>query len=292
MTLPINSGTDSHVIREWASMREYVQTAKDAPIYYTKSKDGGVAFEGDTCWQDTVTVADNGYVAIRPNVEALTERIAAHIAPSLQPAFTPYFDVSGGMVDVGRFLDGEPECMVETKLIEIAKPGKVVTILVHGGMLGKVKTTDFIKRGVAIVALVESLERMQHSTEIWLEVSSSREDHITPRNGPVLTHLVKLKDAGEALDIDSLMFSVAYPGRHRRISFAIRELEAVGFAKRVGVTRHDGGQGATVPLTCQERVGADIVLESLSTFSKVTSNAEVWIKDQLADIGLLREEGE
>lgn len=285
--LPANTGDETNVIREWASMGAYVQTAKDAPTFYTKSKRGKIDFEGDESWGETIARADNGYVDVRPEVDAMTDKISAHIAPTLQPAFEMFFDVSGGMVDVGRYLVGEPECMVETRLVEIAKPGRVVTILIHGGMLGSVSTADFIKRGVAIVALVESLERMQHSTEIWLEVSSSMDGEW---DREILTHLIKLKDASDVLDVDSLMFAVAYPGRHRRISFAVRELERVEFGMRVGVTRDSGGQGKTCPLRCGERVGADIELESLSTFSKVTQDAEAWIKDQLAEIGLMREE--
>lgn len=210
------------------------------------------------------------------------EKIDAKIAPSLQPAFTSYFDVSGGMVDVGRFLDGEPECMMETRLIEVAKPGRVITLLVAGGVLASASTADIQERGCAIIALVDSLEKMQHSVEIWLEVSCAREFGGEVSQMPVLTHLVKLKSAGEVLDIDSLMFAVAHPARHRRLSFALRRNEPR--KNRFGIPHE-----ATTATTMKEEVGATLVLESLSHKGKTVS-AEEWIMNTLSEFGLIKGE--
>ena len=288
--LPANTGEGGHVVREWSSMAAYIDTGEQMPDLGEKSRPGTIEFQGDGHWSETMKVARRGYVEARPVVEVMSENMRAKIAPTLRPAFRSFFDVTGGQVDVGRFLAGEPENMIETELIEIARPGKVVTVLIHGGMLSKVKTRDFVARGVAIVALIEALEQMQHSTEVWLEITSSRDGdpEVYGTSRPVLTHLVKLKDAADVLDIDDLMFAVAYPGRHRRLTFSIRQLEPDH--KRFGIGRDGAGeQGVTIPLTCRDRVGADICLESLSsTGDPVVVDAESWIATQLEAIGLGR----
>lgn len=286
--LPKDSGDGiKHVVREWNGMSAYVKCAEDMPDYGEKNRKSNVRFHGDRSWGETMNVAKNGYKAARPDVEALTSKIENKVKTYIQPAFESYFDVSGGTVDVGRFLDCEPECMVETRLVNIAKPGKVVTILVNAGMMSSIDTDDFIARGCAIIALVDSLERIQHSTEIWLE-STITKDRETPLTSHVLTHLIKIKDAADEIDINGLMFAIAYPGRHRRITFSVRELEPLH--NQHGTTRFGPGQGYTRALMMKERVSADVCLESLSTSDLVVVNAEKWIEKVLSEIGLIREE--
>jgi hypothetical protein len=282
--IPANTGTGRHIIREWASFGEYVECAKNvAPVYgegcwYSpKAK-----FYGTDSWDDAVQLADNGYSAVRPTVDALVEKMEKKLAPKLLPAYEMFFDVSGGAVDIGRFLDGEPECMVETRLVKVAKPGRVISILVSGGVMQDARLEDILTRGCAIVALVDSLERMQHRAEIWLEMSCAGSSNVIVGRGEILTHLVKLKSAEERLDIDMLMFAIAHPSRHRRLTFAIRRSCDNG---RAGIPNE-----ATVALTCKERVGATLCLESLS-FGGRTITGEKWVSEKLAEFGLIREDG-
>lgn len=282
--LPADVGTGRHTVRVWETFADYVRTAKETkPIakegcWYSAKE----SFYGTRSWDDAIRLADTGYVDVRPDVDALVEKMEQKIAPMLMPAFEMFFDVSGGAVDIGRFVDGEPECMVETRLVKIAKPGRVITILVSGGVLQNASTTDIITRGCAIVALVDSLERMQHRAEIWLEMSCASDYSATVGRGTILTHLVRVKNAEDSLDIDTLMFAIAHPSRHRRLTFAIRRNEERMGAK-FGVPRE-----ATVALTCKDRVGATLCLESLS-FGGNTITGEKWVSEQLAEFGLVRE---
>lgn len=285
--VPAQSGEGNHSVRIWQTFAEYVECAKSAPRKYGEMSScweyGRKKFTFTDSWDEMVALAENGWDEVRPTVDALVEKIDADIAPRLQPAFQSYFDVSGGMVDVGRFLDGEPECMVETRLVEIAKPGRVVTLLISGGVMAGVDTASIIERGCAIVALVDSLEKMQHGCEIWLEMSCAKNRDATPKTAPVLTHLVKLKSAEDAMDVDMLMFAIAHPARHRRMTFALRRNEP-------NMHAFDIPHEATVALTQAERVGASLVLESLSHGGKDVTGKK-WIQETLAEFGLVKEEG-
>ena len=286
--LPENVGQGAHVVRVWDSFADYVETARQTVNYGSEHRNGQSSFHAEKNWYGTETfeealaLAENGYDEVRPHVDALVSKMEAKIAPSLQPAFTSYFDVSGGSVDVGRYMDGEPECMIETRLIEIAKPGRVITLLVSGGYLGSASTEDILARGAAIVGLCDSLQRMAHETEIWMEKSS--QGGVTDAT---LTHLVKLKNAGEPFNIDVLMYAIAHPSCHRRLTFSIREQEPNG--KRFGISKGTGNVGGTVELRMGKAVGATVELESVATMSE-TRNGEEWIVEKLAEFGLIKGE--
>ncbi len=288
--LPKNQGKGLNILREWASWSEYVENAaKCGPVFADESgaHKPNTAWNGNVSYQKAIDMARHGWSEVRADVDVLIENIDAHISPVLKPAFESYFDVAGGAVDVGRFLDGEPECMVETRLVEIAKPGRVITILVNGGFRALITPDDIKKRGAAIVGLIDALERMQHSTEIALEMSC--EDGEGNETGPFLTHLVWLKRSEETLDIDTLMFALAHPARHRRMTFALREHESVSDRRRFGLVDRHGE--SSMPSQCVERVGADVHLDVIITNGeKSVANAEEWIRENMVKLGLINEE--
>lgn len=267
---PKPSGCTPATVDTFASWQEFLDVAVKGRDPGRMSTTGGYGFSHTDSWEDALTLAKEGWTEIRPEVDALVEKMDAKIAPALQPAFTSYFDVSGGMVDVGRFLDGEPECMVETKLVEIAKPGRVIHILVNGSFNAGTEANAIKERGAAIVALVDTLEKLQHSTEIDVEISC--------REG--LTTIIRVKNAGESVDIDSLMFAIAHPAALRRIYFAYLEGH-----KQYSYLARAGSYGKSSPLLMAEELGASVALDG-----KLNLDATKWIETQLSEFGLLREE--
>ncbi len=277
MKLPPNTGT-THTVREFDSWQHFVNVAASFEHIGQSSHTykAGYAWAGTDSYEEAIELARDGWGEARKDVDALVEKLESVITPTLQPAFESYFDVSGGMVDVGRFLDGEPECMVETRLVKTAKPGKVISILINGGFLSDIDPAAIKLRGAAIVGLVDSLEKMQHSTEIWLEVTG------VSQTGRKVTQLVPLKQAADSLDIDTLMYAIGHPSRHRRLTFAMRYADG----------RTPGGKFASEPNECQERVGASLSLDVMRArdFTGI-EQAEEWIIAQLSEFGLVKEEG-
>jgi hypothetical protein len=267
------------IVREFDSWRAYVEKAdadKSKTDFCSATDTSRPEWHGTASFKQAKDMALNGWSGIRAEVDALVENIEHAVMPNLAPAFTSYFDVSGGMVDVGRFMDGEPECMVETRLVEMAKPGKVVTVLVQGFYSSASEEDQIKARGAAVVALVDAVEKMQHATEIYVEYTFSKK----------LCHLVKVKGAGEALDIDTLMFILAHPSAYRRISFGVQEGEPAGLG-----CGPSGSYGEPNDLTQGERVGASIQLDTLR-YDTPTMDSKEWIREQLVNVGLIRgEEG-
>jgi hypothetical protein len=260
------------VIDRFGSWQEFVDVAVKSRNPEKQSTTAGKEFTGSASWEEALDLSRKGWKEIRPSVDAMVDSLDAKIAPALQPAFINYFDVSGGMVDVGRYLNGEPECMIETHLIETAKPGRVVGILVNGDFNGGTQGREIQKRGAAIVALIHTLEKMQHSTEIDVEISSLEG----------LTTVIRLKNADDVLDIDSLMFAIAHPSALRRIYFAYLE----GHAQWWGRLVSPGSYGSAGPLRMGGEIGAAIELEGILHMS-----GEEWIVSELTKFGLIEEEG-
>ena len=263
------SGGAPKTIDRFSSWSEFEKVAVAGRKPDHHSTTGGAEFTGSESWEDALELSRKGWGEIRPAVDALVEKMEAKIAPVLQPAFTSYFDVSGGMVDVGRFMDGEPECMVETRLIETARPGKVISILVNGSFNAGTQGKAIQERGAAIVALVDALEKMQHSTEIDVEISCLEG----------LTTLIRVKNAEDGLDIDALMFAIAHPSALRRIYFAYLEGH-----KTFGYLA-DSTYGASSPLKMRAEVGAAIALDSV-----LNMDAAEWIERELTEFGLINRE--
>lgn len=256
-------------VDRFSSWQEFTDVAVKGRRPDRYATTGSKDFTGTDSWEEALELSRDGWGEIRPAVDALVEKMDAVIAPSLRPAFTSYFDVSGGMVDVGRFMDGEPECMVETRLIETAKPGRVISILVNGSFTAGTQARAIQERGAAIVALVDSLEKMQHSTEIDVEISCLEG----------LTTVIRVKNAEDVLDIDALMFAIAHPSALRRIYFAYLEGH-----KTFGYLA-DSAYGGSSPLKMRDEIGAAVALDST-----LNMDASAWIESELTKFGLINRE--
>ncbi len=271
------NGRDIERFETWGSFVECAESRRNregASSNASFSGKEGEKFSMTRSWDDALKLAKQGWVGIRPEVDALVEQIDKVVAPALQPAFQSYFDVSGGTVDIGRFLDGEPECMVETKLVTIAKPGRVIGILVNASFAGFTRAEDIRKRGVAIVALIDTLEKLQHSTEVWVEVSI--------REGA--TTGVKVKGADETLDIDALMFAVAHPAMLRRMYFAYLEGHPKAQYRALTGSGFKSYGGSNEKLVMAEELQCSVALNGM-----LKLDADKWICEQLASFGLVKE---
>jgi hypothetical protein len=231
-----------------------------------RSWDAGLGLDG------ALAMAENGWDALRPTISKLSDSITDDLKEMLMDTFRSTYDVCGQTVDIGRYMSGEPENMVTLLPVKESSVGRVVTVLVNGAFNCGVNAVDIQRRGVAICALVECLNLMQHETEIWSEMTISNK-------GDDITILIKLKGAGDPLDVPELMFAIAHPACLRRVMFRFMETLSIREIRDYG-----HGYGHPKNLTCSKRVGADIELDQLyGGFD----DAEHWVRKQLTQFGLM-----
>lgn len=93
---------------------------------------------------------------------------AIKISPELREifAFTPSFDVAGDYVDVGRFVEGEPECMVAHPMQVTNAVSPVITLVSSADSnIGG----DWETRGIIATALGMAISRLGYNTEMWAD---------------------------------------------------------------------------------------------------------------------------
>ena len=241
----------------------------------------------DKSWAGTeslmgaVALGFRGYDEVRPDVDAQLDELQSHIAEHLDVAFQARHSVVGGSVDIARFIQGEPECMIDYVAEPQSRMGRVVKVMVNMVFSSYVKTDDIIKRGVVTVALIDTLHKLGVGVEVWSESPTASQ---SVDKGDVCSQLTKLHDSSEMLDINNLMFGVCHPSMLRRIGFSVTEQSKWKHAKQVT----QGGYGYPNQLECSERIGADVTIGLVQDcVGDMFADPCKWVMSTVEGLGLI-----
>lgn len=147
-----------------------------------------------------------------------------------------YHDVSGAYVDVGQFVEGVPECMVDFRAD--TRKARFAHIVVGGCFSAGYTADTIMERGVCIAALIDALE----SAGVRCSVE------LITRHGIDWETSVRLKETTDALNLDTLAFAIAHPACFRRLGFAVCERETEATRIKHGFGKSYGGYGQVIPL--------------------------------------------
>lgn len=126
----------------------------------------------------------------------------------------PSFDVAGGAVDMGRYLAGDPECMMTFPMVKTSRVGKVIRL---SASVDAYAGVSLYRRGLGICALVEALTQCGHAVELYLDVFANRYQG-TPVWGGQIRCLIK--GANDTLDMSKVMFGYSYNDTMRTLGMA------------------------------------------------------------------------
>lgn len=242
------------------------------------SEEGSREFTLTDNFAEAYTLAKDGWHDVRPEVERMMDALSERIAERMDLAHVTNYGVSGAIVDMGRYMMGDPECMMEFVQEPNERMGKVVRLFIDYGASGSYEAEFIRKRGIVILALVDTLSKIGVSCEIWGE---------TAVHGGSVTHttVTKLHDATEQMDVDTLMFALAHPSMLRRMAFCVREMSSVADNIRA---RSGGSYGSTVHMKYAQVYGADIRMERLEsrTHTCMTDPVE-WVMQTVSGMGLI-----
>lgn len=151
-------------------------------------------------------------------------------------------DVAGYMVSAPDYLAGSQFCMVQDCPSDKFREGygRVVRIAFHYGTPGYVDQEDYLFRGAALLALVDSLEANGYSVELDAVKFTTQ-----TRGSEHMQHYceTRIKEAGQPLDLDSIAFAMLAPDMARRLNFACMESQMPKFQVH----------GRSQPLPAEER---------------------------------------
>lgn len=271
-------------LEEYDSLAECLDYAGSNASPKSSDKFRGSDWAGKTeTLREAVTLGHQGYDEIRPQVEEMFTQLESQLASRIESAFQTRYDFTGSVVDIGKFLTGEPECMIDFVPEPSSRMGRVVKIIVNGSASSRISPDDIIRRGVTVCALVDAVHKLGMGVEVYAEFPTN-DTGVNDRKGKVHTSLVKLHDSQQMLDINNLMFALCHPSMLRRIQFSCLEMTEWEPAKRLV----QGGYGYPAALECADRVGADVRCELLQSGNgDIVKNPVEFVMSTLSGLGVL-----
>jgi hypothetical protein len=278
----------SYRLESWDSFGEFMDYVESNPN--PKSSDTGTRDEwagGTKNLQEAVDMGRVGYRAVRPEVDRMVGDLVDRISGRLDNRYEYRHNVCGSDVDMGRYVEGVPECMTEWVSEPAEAMGRVVKVVINQAASAYVTAEQIRARGAAVVALVDTIHKLGVGLEVWFEVgiSDSGVD-----KGNRYGFAVKIHSSEDPMDIDSIMFALAHPSMFRRGVFSAMEMSEK--AKQMGATGAGGGYGWPCNLVSPTLRGDyDVVVEKLQRGTEkadaLLADPVAWVLDTVEGLGIL-----
>ena len=213
--------------RQLDSIGEMVDAMQHAPEQQKQSGLRAASLEIDEWrWSDTKTMdealelARYGWEEGRQHLRQAVGRIALDQLVGRRPIVESRLDFAGDEVDIGAYLHGEPEHMVDYQVRQDTH-GKQAMMYVNASVASRVSSERIMQRGGALYAAIEALRTEGYSLGLTMvdSTKNNRFSHYTEYQIPVV-------QPGEYLDIDTAAFCLAHPAFLRRGVFALNEHES------------------------------------------------------------------
>ncbi|GAA4030379.1 hypothetical protein GCM10022247_64330 [Allokutzneria multivorans] len=273
------------VLAPMLSWQEFLDAATAPPSTSRgKARDFATEWAGAT-WEEAVRLGRDGWaVALQEadiTVGQLRERAGLG---STITVLEPSWDVTGSEVDVGAYLAGVPECMVDAVPRQVSRRGKVITFVIPMSYSSKVRHECIVNRGLALATLCAAIIEAGHSVEIW----SGDAGLVNP--GTRYRAMVRVISAGEPLDVGRLIFATAHPAMCRRLALGLWDAQPPEIALAMR-----GAEYGWPPFECQaedlpEGITDPYVFPYLSEDDTQWNDLETaldWCHRMFADLGLI-----
>ncbi|QXO14364.1 hypothetical protein SEA_CHASER_137 [Mycobacterium phage Chaser] len=204
---------------------------------------GGKRFYGCDNMQEADKLARQGLP--RSGVEAIklaSQNVALMAGELHRPMFDETYDVSGAVVDMGRYVEGEPECMVQYYPVEEPGQSKIVALILNVTYNCMISAEAIKKNGQAMMALVEAIETTGMQAEIWVDMYVSGGWDATKKYARTA---VRLKKAGEPFDVSMFMYALTHNSFLRCHLFNAMHLHPADVRKTCGIYP-EGGYGSPI----------------------------------------------
>jgi hypothetical protein len=281
--------TAHYHLREFDTLDEYLKFARDGrdPAGTSSRRENNSWFYTHGTFDESWGYAYNGWETVRPRVDQVLNAVRERIQDLVTPVPVRVHDMIGFEPDIDRYVAGEIECMWDEMVVETPHAGKVFTILLDTCISASADKDEMLKRGAAVIALIESFQMFGFELEIWCETTVA---HWGSGSDTFHSTLVRVAKAGDRPDINAIMFPLANPDWQRRLSFASQEWESSTIRTQFGF-RSGGGYGKALN-GCHfgKRLEASIELSLEAADRRMVSDPTQWIIDQLVAQGVIEDD--
>lgn len=263
------------------SFYEFVNFASANNAPQSSNKQFEMDFHESHSLKEATDWAHRGYSEIRPKVNSIVETMEERLSERFGERYVTDYSISGSSVDMGKFVTGEPECMLEWHTEPAASIGRVVKVVVAGTASSGISKDWIIARGTAVVALIDTLHKLGLGVELWWD--SSIEGKRSKDGFTKYSTLVRLHDSSEPLDIDNIMWAIAHPDMLRRLAFSVQEQSK--YQKEQGAVTFSG-YGTPTELTSPKIMDFDVTVERLqSGRGDIVNNPLGWVITTVQGLG-------
>lgn len=249
------------------------------------SRSNSKSFMGVETYEEAVDLGRKGWPEGVKQALAIAEPIQEKLYSVVQVASIRY-DVTGELLDVGRFASGEPEHWGNWEhTLQEGKGTKYVHVVMNGTASAGVDASVLIARGAVTAALINLLELAGCRVQVTLAYNVQQSG--TERS--VFQVTVALKQYEEPLDLDRLTYALAHPSAFRCHMFSLMECQSPELREKMGVPH--GGYGRQGDVSKEEQ--GDIYLPKMSYDEDQWSNQETatkWTMEQLQKQGVIQAE--
>lgn len=232
--------------RQLDSIGEMIDAMQHAPEQQEQSDLGAASlrtdeerWSGTRTMDEAIELARYGWEDGRQRLRQVVGRVAIDQLVGRRPIVESRLDFAGDEVDIGAYLHGEPEHMVDYQVRQDTH-GKQAMMYVNASMSSRVSSERIMQRGGALYAAIEALRTEGYSLGLTMVESTqnNRFSHYAEYQIPVVR-------PGEYLDIDTAAFCLAHPAFLRRGVFALNEHESNDLRYSMGFM---AGQGYGEPI--------------------------------------------
>lgn len=206
------------------SLDSYMEHALSTPKEHQRRAwtDTNESFRGTKDMDESVKIANEGFELDK--IQSTLDGISSNDGYELRQSF----QVSGGEVEMGMYMEGIPECMIDFDMIESKQFIHLVIGIVEAG---RTQNEQILNRAAAICSIVDQLESDNYRVRLTLAIAC--EHHSGTSNSQLV--MVDVKDYKQPMAIASLA-GVLHTGFFRRIVWSHQEGHKWGIGNSVGST--------------------------------------------------------
>ncbi len=271
-------------VTEWLA---FIKSPTDMPDGERQSLNRNLRSSTDPDWAGTrslleaIKLCEEGWEKGLDLIDKYSITISEQIVKKLYiPEIT--YDTTGDVLDVGRYVIGEPEDFMSLTPAEIDLEPRILHVVANLGASGAVSADSIMHKGAAVCALVDALE--SHGKRVILDGYETSIGY----GGDRIEVVVRLKESSGPVQLANLAFLLAHPATQRRLLFASYEHAGATIRRTVGIGGGYGRPGD--PQTLEEK--GDIYIGPLRGGGWDAEIAEQWVIAQLSEQGIYAEKEE
>lgn len=268
----------------WYDFVNHCESATPNSTRRESRVDGDREWNGTKTWEKALTLARKGWPELGVKVKLLSDDLFAKLSRyCMRPE--PHYKTEGNILDVGRWLDGEPEHWLVMDESETTSQGKRVCRIVYNQTASAGVSTEVMQaKGATIAALVRLLDYADIRSEIEL-IGVIAKGYGNDNNSDRIAYRVNVKDAAQDLDFDIVSFALGHPASFRRMGFACMET----FSAETCKWHANYNYGYPSDLNASERSACDVYVGSQMLGEPQwtdTRACQKWVLSQLQSLGV------